>query len=184
MSTFGPEIINRFPSQSPIHNSDNPGHILIDEGVGQGLDDTLAQLRINSDARFLDTAKGIFLNRFGDWFGLPRGNLTDSEYRLKLKALRGSNISIAGVHGALSIILDLNPNDISIKNSDEGCCRLGKIVLSDQYHPNIGCKLTTQYKRDVGTIEITVPIGTDISLAETVIDQMVLPGVLVVWVEA
>lgn len=184
MSTFGPEIIERFPSQSPIHDHENPGHIMIDSSIGEELDNMLEQLQTNSNARFLDDAKGIFLDRYGEWFGLPRGTLNDTDYRIKLKALRGSNTSISGIRGALSIILDLNPEDINIKNSDENCCRLGHMILHDQYNSGTTCKCASHYRRDAGTIEITVPIGTDTSVVENIIDQMILPGVIVIFKEA
>lgn len=184
MSTFGTETIARFPSQSPIHNPNNPGHIMIDDSIGRLLDEALIELEHNSDQRFLVDAEGVFLDRYGEWFGVPRGDMGDDEYRIKLLAVQGSNISISGVRGALSIILDLDPSDIIIRNSDEGCCRLGKMVLYNQYHTGPTCRLTSQYTRDSGTIMITVPIGTDTSVAKSIIGQMILPGVIVNFKEA
>jgi len=184
MSIFGTEIINRFPSQSPINDPSNPGHVMIDDSIGELLDEALVELEHNSDQRFLEYADGVFLERYGEWFGLERGTMTDDEYRVKLLAVQGSNTSISGVRGALSIILDLEAEGIIIQNSDEGCCRLGEMTLYDQYYTGPTCRLTSQYTRDSGTIMITVPSGTDTSVAESIISQMMVPGVIVNFKEA
>lgn len=82
---------------------------------------TLQQL---SDILNLDNAKGKTLDMYGDMVGQARGNATDEQYILMIKAklMRNlSNGSYPSILNALCVTFNCNPNEISIIESEKPC---------------------------------------------------------------
>lgn len=176
---FPSDIRDRFPEHSPIHEIGNIGSKLIDS-IGRELSNIEGWIFSNSDARFLSRATGIYLDRYGILFGLPRpGGMNDDTYRAHLISLRSSDITITGVKKAIAAILDIDTDEILITNSFPNYCTVGGVVMANMV-TGTTCRFSGRYNTVTKTMTIQVPSGSDVDLLESVIYNMVIPGVTVV----
>lgn len=181
MSTQGDKIIKILPDRSALKDPTNPGNIMVEDAIGVELDSANADLETNSNARFLTNATGAQLDLFGDWFGIPRAGKSDDEYRTLIMSLRSANITLSGLKGAIATILGISVDQITVINGDVGCFRYGSSKLADHYS-GVHLNYAGHYKREPGVITIILPAGSDLTLIEIFIQNIILPGVMV-WFE-
>lgn len=85
------------------------------------LDETLSQLAGMLD---IDTAAGAVLDLYGDEIGLKRGNATDDQYRILIKAKASQNLSngtYASICNALCITFNCDKSAIKFEDGDTPC---------------------------------------------------------------
>ena len=81
MSFYGTGIIERLPVNSQLQNPDNPMHIIIQNAIGELLDN----FEIDYDQFFLQDATGKYLDLHGKQYGIGRkNNESDEEYRNRI----------------------------------------------------------------------------------------------------
>ena len=180
VSGAGTEILGRLPERSPIQDSTNPGHKLVMESIGPEFDNIFDDVITNCDARFLQNATDTYLTMLGTWFGVDRNGMDDPTYRLAIISRVNGDYSLAGLRASLAILLGINPLLITFINGNDGCCFTGKSEVASHYYG------TTQvyaghYTRESGVITISVPSGSDLTLIEANLSNMILLGVLT-WI--
>lgn len=179
-SDLGVEIRERFPDHSPIHEDGNPMRELIENGIGPVFDDLLTKMYSNSDNRFLQLATGIMLDKLGKWFGVLRNNLNDDQYRSLIIAVRSANPTVAGIKGAISAILGIDASLIIITNVTQKTSISGStfpVTVGDQFTGPF-CTLSENPLNSTsvvsGYINISVPSGNDLTILESVVDNLVI----------
>ena len=81
MSFYGTGIIERLPVNSQLQNPDNPMHNIIQNTIGELLDN----FEIDYDQFFLQDATGKYLDLHGKQYGIGRkNNESDEEYRNRI----------------------------------------------------------------------------------------------------
>ena len=81
MSFYGTGIIERLPVNSQLQNPNNPTHIIIQNTIGELLDN----FEIDYDQFFLQDATGKYLDLHGKQYGIGRkNNESDEEYRNRI----------------------------------------------------------------------------------------------------
>ena len=81
MSFYGTGIIERLQVNSQLQNPDNPMHIIIQNTIGELLDN----FEIDYDQFFLQDATGKYLDLHGKQYGIGRKiNESDEEYRNRI----------------------------------------------------------------------------------------------------
>ena len=176
---YGTEIRERLPEDHIINNDpENPGRILIDKSIGKYFAQMEVDIFKNSRGRFLPFATGINLERYGDWFGIQRNGMDDNTYRANIISLISADITIAGVKTAVSAILNIDETEIDISNSIPNIAKAGSKCKANNY-TGIASKFGGYFAMQKKQITITVPTGTDISILQSVIKNLVLPGVQV-----
>ena len=81
MSFYGTGIIERLPVNSQLQNPNNPMHIIIQNTIGELLDN----FEIDYDQFFLQDATGKYLDLHGKQYGIGRkNNESDEEYRNRI----------------------------------------------------------------------------------------------------
>ena len=81
MSFYGTGIIERLPVNSQLQNPDNPMHNIIQNTIGELLDN----FEIDYDQFFLQDATGKYLDLHGKQYGIMRkNNESDEEYRNRI----------------------------------------------------------------------------------------------------
>ena len=81
MSFYGTGIIERLPVNSQLQNPDNPIHNIIQNTIGELLDN----FEIDYDQFFLQDATGKYLDLHGKQYGIGRkNNESDEEYRNRI----------------------------------------------------------------------------------------------------
>ena len=81
MSFYGTGIIERLPVNSQLQNPDNPMHNIIQNTIGELLDN----FEIDYDQFFLQDATGKYLDLHGKQYGIGRkSNESDEEYRNRI----------------------------------------------------------------------------------------------------
>ena len=81
MSFYGTGIIERLPVNSQLQNPDNPMHNIIQNTIGELLDN----FEIDYDQFFLQDATGKYLDLHGKQYGIVRKiNESDDEYRNRI----------------------------------------------------------------------------------------------------
>ena len=81
MSFYGTGIIERLPVNSQLQSPDNPMHIIIQNTIGELLDN----FEIDYNQFFLQDATGKYLDLHGKQYGLGRkSNESDEEYRNRI----------------------------------------------------------------------------------------------------
>ena len=81
MSFYGTGIIERLPVNSQLQNPDNPMHNIIQNTIGELLDN----FEIDYDQFFLQDATGKYLDLHGKQYGIWRkNNESDEEYRNRI----------------------------------------------------------------------------------------------------
>ena len=81
MSFYGTGIIERLPVNSQLQNPDNQMHIIIQNTIGELLDN----FEIDYDQFFLQDATGKYLDLHGKQYGIGRkNNESDEEYRNRI----------------------------------------------------------------------------------------------------
>jgi hypothetical protein len=175
---YGTEIRSKLPENSSLQIDGNPGRIMIDISIGKELGNCEIDIFNNAKGRLLEYASGIYLDRYGNWFGIRRNGLDDDTYRNNIIALRSSDITIAGLKNAISSVLNINVDDIDITNTYPNYCKAGAVC-----HSNIlqgtACKFAGHYSLLNKTMTITLPDGTDITLLDNILNNLVIPGVTV-----
>ena len=93
MSKFGKQILKRLHPFSPLQNPNNDGHIVIDNTIGEWLDDWESQDRVKQF--FILHATGKYLDLHGNAKSVPRKEGEDDEsYRQRILRERGMLNSI------------------------------------------------------------------------------------------
>jgi hypothetical protein len=181
---YGQEIRDRLPIESPLQIKGNPGRTLIDECVGREFSNTEIAIFNNGKARLIQYATGAQLNYWGQLFGFPRpSGMDDDTYRANLISLRMADITIQGLTGAIAAILNIPESEITITNNTINYCKAGAVCNANQFQ-GTACKFGGLFQLTRNGITITLPAGADISLLESVIQNMVIPGIIVDIVEA
>ena len=118
----------------------------------------------------------------GSWFGIDRNGLSDTDYRDAIISRKASNLTIAGIRTAISKILNIDPSTISFTNADSGCLVTKRTVIASKQagSPTL---YSGQYKKEAGVLNITLHHGSNVSLVQTALADIVLSGVIT-WVVA
>lgn len=179
VSEAGVDIRERFPQHSQIHEDNNPMRELIEEGIGQVVDDDEYEIIDNSTRRFLSYATTKFLDYYGSWFGLYRfNNEDDDSYRSRIVTMRKTAPTIASIKRAVAIMYGITEDQVRIVNGINNCCRVGKIA-----HTMISgvspCRIGGRLLHEIGKITIYIPYPYDPTLLERVISNVVVTGVKV-----
>ena len=94
MSKYGKGIINRLHPLSPLHNKNNEGRLVIDNTIGEYLDNF--EKRELTKELFLFHATGKYLDLHGHEYGVPRKEgESDETYRQRILLERGMHNSIS-----------------------------------------------------------------------------------------
>jgi len=179
---YGDDIRGRLPENSELQVDGNPGRIMIDECIGKYFGDMEVGIFVNSRARFLPNATGPQLEMYGDWFGIKRNGMDDDIYRAQITSLISADITVAGIKRAISAILDIDISEISISNNYPNYCRAGAPCNANLFSGN-PCTFAGHFSMVNKTMTITVPSGTDITNLGSVIDNLIIPGVTVNYLE-
>lgn len=192
---YGLDIRNRLPTHSPLQISGNLGRILIDSCVGVEYASIEDDIFTNSQGRFLEYAEGVYLDYYGDWFGVHRDGRSDSEYRNVLITLRTADCTISGVKIALAVLLGLETSDINIYNtysiaeSNPEPLHQNYFDFGDDISAERPSDNPRQYWRAHNTgvstksMTIEVPTGSDTGLIEDFIPRLTVPNVTVTILE-
>jgi hypothetical protein len=175
---YGQEIRDRLPEESSLQIDGNPGRIMIDKSVGTELGSVEVDTFSNARGRLLPFATGIYLDRYGSWFGITRNGMGDDTYRSNIIALRSSDITIAGLKNAIASILNISIDDIEITNTYPNYCKAGGICHSNLLQ-GTACKFAGHYSLQNKTMTITLPFGSDSSLLTNILNNLVVPGVTI-----
>ena len=176
---YGQEIRNRLPEKSALQLAGNPGRIMIDECFG--LEFSLQEIASfnNAKARLIQYATGQYLDYYGQWFGFPRpSGMDDDIYRANLISLRMVDITIQGLTGAIAAILDIPESEITITNNIVNYCKAAAVCNADQFE-GTPCVFGGLFQLVRNGITISVPSGSDVALLESVIQNMIIPGITV-----
>jgi hypothetical protein len=178
---YGLEIRNRLSEHSNLQIENNPGRIMIDESIGKEFSSIEVDIFSNARARLLQYATGKQLDYYGDWFGIPRNGMDDDTYRANIIAFRMADTTIAGLKQAINAILNITVDEIIITNQYPNYCRAGADVRGN-LQTGTPCTFAGHFllknKRMTIMVPITVPF-LSIQLLESVIDNLVIPGVYV-----
>jgi len=178
MSKYGVLIREQFPERSPVHEDDNPLRELIEEGIGHEFDQIESDLFTASDSRFLLTANETTLELFREWFGVPKRDITLEEYRAFIIAVKTANITITGIKKVIGNILNIESSQIIVIDGSGRACKAGITVAADHY-TGTPCKFAGRYSESPGVVTVRIPEGEDLTLVESVINQLVLASVTV-----
>lgn len=102
-------------------DSNNYKILAIERDAVGTLDETLAELAEMLD---IDMATGAVLDLYGDEIGQLRGNATDDQYRILIKAKAARNLSngtYTSVCNALSITFNCDKSAIKFEDGDTPC---------------------------------------------------------------
>lgn len=94
------------------------------ETVRQSLDGLFVDMQSVIDSLDIENAKGETLDLYGDMLGQPRGLATDDQYRLLIKSkilMNFTNGSYKSIVNALCVMLDCQPSEIYIRDTDNPC---------------------------------------------------------------
>lgn len=178
-SEAGKRIINRFPKYSLIKGNSNPIRELIVEGVGRELDVLEELIFESSDNRFVSTGNSRYLDIWGELYNLPRGGLTDDEYRTLLLQRIGVNITVNGLKQLVSTILGVSSDLVIILDGHGRSCSVGDIC-TDRLSGDTPCHIGGYYGLTPGIVTIKIPENTDKDLlSEDLLSRIVLAGVTV-----
>ena len=181
-SNYGTSIRELFPEHSPIHNDGNPMKDLIEKGIGPVFDEIEEAIFDSSDMRFLVTASGFYLDLIGQRYGIYRNNRTDEDYRAVLIAVKSANPTIAGIKRSISRILDITEDEVIIIKGVEQGCHDGSIA-ADHYVGTPCHFVSREIPDNSGVITIKIPLGSGITLLESIIDNLVIGSVTVILKE-
>lgn len=179
---YGKEIRDKLPEHSALQDEGNPGRIMIDSSIGTEFASIEDDIFTNSRARLLQYATGKQLDYYGDWFGIPRNGMDDDIYRANIIAFRMGNTTISGLKQAISAILNIIVDSIIITDLYPNYCRAGAEVRGN-LQTGTPCTFAGHFLLQNKTMTIILPdtvLNSDILLLESVIDNLVIPGVYVI----
>jgi hypothetical protein len=174
---YATEIRERLPEDHIINQDpENPGRILIDECIGRYFAETEIAIFKNTRSRFLPFATGIRLDQYGEWFGIPRNGLDDNTYRANIISLISADITIEGLKTAVASILNLTVDDIDVTNTVANIATAGSTCTVNNQGGVIS-RFDGYFSTNNKQITITVPFQTDITILESVIQNLIMPGI-------
>jgi len=175
---YGQEIRDNLSEESSLQIDGNPGRIMIDSSIGEELGSCEDDTFNNARARLLSYASGIYLERYGNWFGITRNGMDDDTYRNNIIALRSADITIAGLKRAISAVLNIDISEISISNNYPNYCKAGGVCNSNLLQ-GTACHFGGHYSLLNKTMTITIPNGSNLTILNNVLNNIVIPGVYV-----
>nr|WP_319372444.1 hypothetical protein [uncultured Methanobacterium sp.] len=178
MSKYGAQIREQFPDRSPLHEDNNPMRELIEKGIGPEFDQIEIDLFTASNSRFLLSANETTLELFREWFGVPKRDISLDEYRAFIIAVKTANITITGIKKVIGNILNIESSKIIVIDGSGRACKAGITVAAD-HHTGTPCVFAGHYSETPGIVTVRIPEGQDITLVESVINQLVLASVTV-----
>ncbi len=124
------------------------------------MDEYRQTLQEISDVLNLDNAKGKTLDMYGDMVGQSRGNTTDEQYILMIKAklMRNlSNGSYPSILNALSVTFNCSSSEISIIESERPCAvEIVSLPLKTIIKANISTDDTIELIKQLLPVGITL----------------------------
>lgn len=169
-------ILSKLPTKSPIQETGNAGNTLI-EYIAKEWDQIYLDIVDNGRLRYLDYATGLDLDKYGDWYGIPRNGLSDTDYRELIIGLSGGAVNISGLRNLISRVLNIESSLITIQNGISNCFTLGETDLIEGDTTNNLLQLSTV---DYNVIRVTAPDDTyDLTTLRDLIYKSILAGVMV-----
>ena len=178
---YGSDIRSRLPENSELQVDGNPGRIMIDNCMGKEFGNVEVDTFTNARARLIQNAVGKQLDYYGDWFGIIRNGMDDNTYRANIIAFRSSDTTIGGLKRAIGAILNITIDKIDITNLYPNYCRAGAEVRGN-LQSGTPCTFAGHFLLKNKTMTITIPNDvpySDVQLLESVIPNLVIPGVYV-----
>lgn len=177
-SKYGVKMRGRLPEHSPIHEDGNPMRELIEEGIGPEFDQIESDLFTASASRFLLTANETTIELFREWFGVPKRNLTLEDYRAYLISVKTANITVNGIKRVIANILNIESSEVIVIDGASLSCTAGVTVAADHYN-GTPCTFAGHFVEAPGIVRVRIPDGSNITLIQSVISQLVLASVTV-----